>query len=200
MLKTFSILLLSIVFHQTENKKSNVWETKINESNYQVFVRESDISDIKEIKIIHYFKGNFKKLALALNDIETNKKLFSSCTEAKLLKRIDAQSSYQYFYFKMPLTISDRDIVSKVTIKSTDTTYSLGTSSTDGKMVAIKSKVIRMTQANTSWQFKKTSSGDIYMEYYASADPKGKIPKWLVNAFAIREARISIDILKKMIR
>jgi hypothetical protein len=139
-------------------------------------------------------------LALALNDIETNKKLFSSCTEAKLLKRIDAQSSYQYFYFKMPLTISDRDIVSKVTIKSTDTTYSLGTSSTDGKMVAIKSKVIRMTQANTSWQFKKTSSGDIYMEYYASADPKGKIPKWLVNAFAIREARISIDILKKMIR
>ena len=67
-------------------------------------------------------------------------------------------------------------------------------------MVVLKSKVIRMTQANTSWQFKKMNSGDIHMEYYASADPKGKIPKWLVNAFAIREARISIDILKKMIR
>ena len=200
MLKTLSILLISILFQSTENKKSNEWETKINELNYQVLVRESDISDIKEIKIVHRFKGNFKKLMVALNDIETNKKLFNSCTEARLLKQIDVQSSYQYFYFKMPLTISDRDIISKVTIKNTDSTYSLVSSSVDSKMIAFKSKVIRITQANTSWQFKKTRSGDIHMEYYASADPKGKIPKWLVNAFAIREARISIDKLKKMIQ
>lgn len=200
MLKTFSILLISIFFQSTENKKSNEWETKINELNYQVLVRESDISDIKEIKVVHKFKGNFKKLMAALNDIETNKKLFNSCTEARLLKQIDVHSSYQYFYFKMPLTISDRDIISKVTIKNTDSTYSLVSSSVDSKMIAFKSKVIRITQANTSWQFKKTRSGDIHMEYYASADPKGKIPKWLVNAFAIREARISIDKLKKMIQ
>ena len=200
MLKTFSILLISIFFQSTENKKSNEWETKINELNYQVLVRESDISDIKEIKVVHKFKGNFKKLMVALNDIETNKKLFNSCTEARLLKQIDVHSSYQYFYFKMPLTISDRDIISKVTIKNTDSTYSLVSSSFDSKMIAFKSKVIRITQANTSWQFKKTRSGDIHMEYYASADPKGKIPKWLVNAFAIREARISIDKLKKMIQ
>jgi len=200
LLKTFSILLISIFFQSTENKKSNEWETKINELNYQVLVRESDISDIKEIKIVHRFKGNFKKLMVALNDIETNKKLFNSCTEARLLKQIDVHSSYQYFYFKMPLTISDRDIISKVTIKNTDSTYSLVSSSVDSKMIAFKSKVIRITQANTSWQFKKTRSGDIHMEYYASADPKGKIPKWVVNAFAIREARISIDKLKKMIQ
>ena len=200
MLKTFSILLISIFFQSTENKKSNEWETKINELNYQVLVRESDISDIKEIKIVHRFKGNFKKLMAALNDIETNKKLFNSCTEARLLKQIDVHSSYQYFYFKMPLTISDRDIISKVTIKNTDSTYSLVSNSVDSKMIAFKSKVIRITQANTSWQFKKTRSGDIHMEYYASADPKGKIPKWVVNAFAIREARISIDKLKKMIQ
>jgi hypothetical protein len=200
LLKTFSILLISIFFQSTENKKSNEWETKINELNYQVLVRESDISDIKEIKVVHKFKGNFKKLMVALNDIETNKKLFNSCTEARLLKQIDVHSSYQYFYFKMPLTISDRDIISKVTIKNTDSTYSLVSSSVDSKMIAFKSKVIRITQANTSWQFKKTRSGDIHMEYYASADPKGKIPKWLVNAFAIREARISIDKLKKMIQ
>jgi hypothetical protein len=75
LLKTFSILLVSIVFYSPENKKSNEWETKINELNYQVLVRESDISDIKEIKIVHKFRGNFKKLMVALNDIETNKKL-----------------------------------------------------------------------------------------------------------------------------
>jgi hypothetical protein len=200
LLKTFSILLVSLVFYSPENKKSNEWETKINELDYQVLVRESDISDIKEIKIVHKFKGNFKKLVLALNNIETNKKLFNSCTEARLLKQLDAHSSYQYFYFKMPLTISDRDIISKVTIHSTDTTYSLVSSAADSKIASFKSKVIRITQANTSWQFKKTRSGDIHMEYYASADPKGKIPKWLVNAFAIREARISIDKLKKMIQ
>lgn len=189
---------MSFVFYSPENKKSNEWETKINELNYQVLVRESDISDIKEIKIVHKFKGNFKKLVVALNNIETNKKLFNSCTEARLLKQLDVHSSYQYFYFKMPLTISDRDIISKVTIHSTDTTYSLISSAADSKMAAFKSKVIRITKANTSWQFKKTRYGDIHMEYYASADPKGKIPKWLVNAFAIREARISIDKLKKM--
>ncbi len=191
---------MTIVFYSPENKKSNEWETKINELNYQVLVRESDISDIKEIKIVHKFRGNFKKLMVALNDIETNKKLFNSCTEARLLKQLDVQSSYQYFYFKMPLTISDRDIISKVTIHYSDTTYSLVSTAADSKMASFKSKVIRITQANTSWQFKKTRSGDIHMEYYASADPKGKIPKWLVNAFAIREARISIDKLKKMIQ
>jgi len=138
LLKTFYILLVSIVFYSPENKKSNEWETKINEHNYQVFVRESDISDIKEIKIVHKFKGNFKNLMLALNDIETNKKLFNSCTEARLLKQMDAHTSYQYFYFKMPLTISDRDIISKVTIRATDSTYSLVSSAADSKMTAVK--------------------------------------------------------------
>jgi hypothetical protein len=198
--KISGIFLLYILIYPGENKKSNVWETKINETNYQVMVRESDISDLKEIKITHKFKGNFKKLILALNDIETNKKLFSSCIDAQLIKQIDANSSFQYFYFKMPLTISDRDIISKVTIRSTDTTYSLTSIAADSRLTAKKSNVIRLTHANTSWQFKKMRSGEIQMEYYASADPKGKIPKWLVNAFAIREARISIDKLKKMVQ
>jgi hypothetical protein len=198
--KLYTLFLIFSPLFTTEYNTSNEWETKINEPNYQVYVRESDISDIKEIKITHKFKGNFKRMVLALNDIETNKKLFSSCTEARLLKQIDAQNSYQYFYFKMPLTISDRDIVSKVTIKSTDSTYSLTSQAIDNKTIRPISKVIRITQANTSWIFRKTRTGDILMEYYASADPKGKIPKWLVNAFAIRESKISIDKLKKMIQ
>jgi hypothetical protein len=193
------ILFLFLFFFITpENNDSKSWIIKTNEPNYRVLVRESDHTGIKEIKIVHKFKGNFKKLIVAMNDIKTNEKLFSNCTKANLLKQIDAHSSYQYFYFKMPITVADRDIISKVTIYYSDSTYSLVSRAADSKLVSKNVDVIRINKANTSWQFRKSGNGEIIMEYYASADPGGSIPKWLVNVFAVRESKISIEKLKKM--
>jgi hypothetical protein len=193
------ILYLFLTFLFTPgNNDPKSWIIKTNEPNYRVLVRESDHTGIKEIKIVHKFKGNFKKLIVAMNDIKTNEKLFSNCAKANLLKQLDAHNSYQYFYFKMPITVADRDIISKVTIYYNDSSYSLVSHATDSKLIAKNVDVIRIHKANTSWQFRKTGNGEIIMEYYASADPGGSIPKWLVNALAIRESKISIEKLKKM--
>jgi len=193
------LYILLVFFFTLENSDTKSWTIKTNEPNYRVLVRESDNNGIKEIKIVHRFKGNFKKLVLVMNDIKTNEKLFNNCTKANLLKQLDAHSSYQYFYFKMPITVADRDIISKVTIYHTDSSYSLISHATDSKLVSKNADVIRIHKANTSWQFRKIGNGEITMEYYASADPGGSIPKWLVNALAIRESKISIEKLKKMI-
>ncbi len=177
----------------------NEWKLKNEEGNYKMYMRECDDSPIKEIKLTDKFAGEFTRLIRVMTDIETNKKISESCTEARQLKQIDKQTALQYFYYKMPIGVKDRDVISKITIKATDSTFSFITEAVDNNLVPSKNGSIRITNARSSWFFKKTFSGTIEMEYMAFADPNGSIPAWIINSLSRREARAGIEKLKKLV-
>ena len=192
--------LLSFFYAYTPADNCNEWQLKNNEGNFKVYMRDCEYSAIKEIRITDKFGGDFARVVTVMNDIETNKKISESCAEAKFLKHIDNNNSIQYFHYAMPFGVSDRDVVSKITFKKTDSTYSLVTEAVDNNLEKKKSGVIRITNARSSWYFKRTATGEIEMEYTAFADPNGIVPAWVVNSLARREARSSIEKLKKLIR
>jgi len=194
----FFVVLSTLVLIPYSVLSAN-WKLKTADGSFKLYIRESENSPIKEIKIVDKFKGDFKKLTILMNDIETNKKILPSCIDAKLLKDIDVHTSFQYFYFKMPMTVTDRDIVCKIFIYSTDSTYSLTSEAVETKLAPPKKGIIRILNAKTSWTFKKNLKGEITMEYTGLADPNGSIPAWLVNFFAIREAESAIERFKKLL-
>ena len=134
------------------------------------------------------------------NDIETNKKTSESCVESRYVKKIDANTHTEYVRFKTPIGIRERDIVSKVTIVATDSTFFLTSKAIDEATEPEKKGVVRLKNAHTSFLFKKISNGMIEMEYIAFADPNGFDPPFLVNSLAKKEARKMTDKLKILLQ
>lgn len=187
-------------FPITSVNNCSEWQLKNDEGNYKAYFRQCDDSPVKEVKLLDKFDGNFHQLIKVMNDIETNKKLTETCSEAILVKTFDKNTSLQYFHYKMPFGVYDRDVVSKVTIKATDSTYSFIAEAVDDNSVPRKTDIIRVTNARTSWFFRKTETGAIEMQYIGFADPNGSIPAWIINALTRRESRSVVEKLKKLVR
>ncbi len=176
------------------------WQLKTNEANYKVYSRACKNSAINEFKVLATFSGDFKRISALFNDVETNKKISESCVEARLLEKMDDNTHTEYVRYKTPIGIRERDIISKVVINATESSFALTSIALSDTSIPRKKGVIRLTNAHTSFMFKKTSDGKIEMEYTAFADPNGFDPPFLVNSLAKKEARKLTDKLKVLVQ
>ncbi len=174
------------------------WTINVEKGNAKVYVRECDDSPIKEIKVTDKFSGNFAALTQLMREPGTTKKMSDRCTESRLIQRLDAQTTIQYFVFAMPFGVSDREVVVKNVIHiSADRIESLS-QETESDAVPVKKNLVRMKSSMASFVFYKTSDGMIQMEYIGRADPNGIFPPWIVNLFAKKEALKMIEKLKSL--
>jgi START domain len=202
-MKTYLVLfssLLILSFSIPSNPPCGEWELKAEEGSFKVYVRQCDNSPIKELKVVDKFKGDFAKLAKEVAHISFTTKVSASCTEAKIVKPIDAQTSIQYYYFKMPIGISDRDIVLKNTtivkgnkLRSTSEVYPTAE-------VPEKKGVIRLVKSRSAYEFEKLSDGNITMLYTAFTDPNGSLPAWIVNWVATNETKKMSAKIKELVK
>ena len=96
--------------------------------------------------------------------------------------------------------VTDRDVVSSLTIWRTPTAYKTLAESISEDLVPLKEGVIRLQKVRTSFYFEKQADGTIFMEYVGRTDPNGWVPAWLVNMLATREARKMVEKLKYLVQ
>ena len=178
----------------------SAWKKADERGSLKVYVRDCDDSPIKEFKLNDRFVGDFEKLVKLMGDPSTLKILSERCTEARDLKRIDTNKTIQYYYFNMPMGVTDRDVVSSLTIWRTPTAYKTLAESVSEDLVPLKEGVIRLQKVRTSFYFEKQADGTIFMEYVGRTDPNGWVPAWLVNMLATREARKMVEKLKYLVQ
>ncbi len=197
-------LLLLVLIPTTQNFAQTStdcaeWKVKYATGNYKMYMRECKFSPIKEVRVTDKFFGDFKHLQQVMVDVETAKKMVESCKEARMIEQIDNHTAFYYYSYKMPVSVKDRDIVTKTTTHTTDSTYTYISETVENDLVKLSSNFIRIKNARSAWHFKKTASGEIEMEYVAFADPNGNIPAWLINSLARHQVWESIQTLKKLI-
>ena len=144
--KTYSIItLFSLIFTSNAFAQDNCKEWKLKESKgtLKVYVRECPDSPIKEFKVNDKFYGDFDKLILEMEKPEVVKKMSDYCIEARDLQHINAHESVQYYYFDMPIGITDRDVISKISRYRTATTFKSITENFPSDLVPTKKGVIR---------------------------------------------------------
>jgi START domain len=175
------------------------WKIKENKGTLKVYVRECPDSPIKEFKVNDKFTGDFNKLVSEMEKAEVVKKMSDYCTEARDLQHLSDYESVQYYYFDMPIGITDRDVISKITKYKTSTTFKSITETYPSTLVPIKKGVVRLDKVRTSFYFEKQPDGSIVMEYIGRTDPNGWIPAWLINYLAQKEATKIVLKIQKLI-
>jgi hypothetical protein len=196
-----AITLTCSAFAQySSTEPCSIWKQADERGTMKVYVRECDDSPIKEFKVNDRFKGDFDKLVKIMDDPSTIKILSERCTEARDLKVLAPNQMLQYYYFDMPMGVSDRDVVSKITIWRTPTAYKTLAESVSEDHVPLKKDVIRLQKVKTSFYFEKKDDGTIFMEYTGKTDPNGWIPAWVINMVATREARKMVDKLRYLVQ
>jgi START domain len=196
LLAIFSLVSLKNLVAQDNCKE---WKIKENKGTLKVYVRECPDSPIKEFKVNDRFYGDFNKLVAEMDKPEVVKKMSEYCTEARDLQHLSDNESVQYYYFDMPVGITDRDVISKITKYKTATTFKSITESYPSNLVPVKKGVVRLDKVRTSFYFEKQADGSIVMEYIGRSDPNGWIPAWLINYLAQKEATKIVAKIQKLI-
>ena len=193
--------LLSLFFLQNMIAQDNCkdWKIKEDKGTLKVYVRECPDSPIKEFKVNDKFKGDFSKLVAEMESPEVVKKMSDYCTEARDIKVLSEHESVQYYYFDMPMGITDRDVISKITKYKTANSFKSITENYPSNSVPVKKGVVRLDKVRTTFYFEKQADGTILMEYIGRTDPNGWIPAWLINYLAQKEATKIVAKIKKLI-
>lgn len=199
-----TLLLLFLSFASFLNPKSSKpcseWSRYTQRGECYVFVRQCPDSPIREFKVLDRFYADLDKIKKVMEDIETTRRISESCTEARLVKTLSGSEVVQYFYFDMPMGITDRDIVTKNSSYETPTAYKSVSEIYYDPSVSERKGVIRLKNARSSFYFEKQNDGSIKMEYTARADPEGMVPAWFVNLLAGKEAIKMTDKLKVLFK
>lgn len=194
-----ALIFTSFTYNDTDEPCS-AWSKADDRGSLKVYVRECPDSPIKEFKVNDRFVGDFTKLVKVMDDPNTIRFLSERCTEARDLKSVAPNQTIQYYYFDMPMGVTDRDVVSKLTIWKTPTTYKTLSESTSDELMPAREGVIRLKKVRTSFYFEKQNDGTILMEYVGRTDPNGWVPAWVVNMLATREARKIVEKLKALVQ
>lgn len=179
------IFLLVFVFNggETESGITNDWKLKKVTDGIEVYIRDVEASDLKELKIKTTFeKTRISQIITVLNDTKQYAEWTYKCTDAKLVERISDSESIDYYRYDFPWPMSDREIYTHSTMTQDPSTRTLKIETkaiADARFANAKDCVRVISHINT-WELIPDGE-DVKLIYISKSDPAGSIPDWLIN-------------------
>ncbi|NQY04650.1 MAG: lipid-binding protein [Flavobacteriaceae bacterium] len=171
------LLLLVTVFSFGQED----WTLKKNGDSIKVFTRETNDLKLKEYKAITYvdtFKENVLSVIL---DAKNIKDWNYKTSESYLIKKEGDSIHHVYMYNDMPWPVSNRDFISKLTVKYPDEhSIKVLIEPGDSSLVPEKENVIRMKTFEGYWLIEeKNDLIKITQQLYGN--PEGNLPSFFIN-------------------
>lgn len=183
----FSLLLTSAFLHdQSQAALSDTpWKEIDNKDGIQTFKREIPGSPILAFKGIGTIPFPIARVASVLIDDKRAKEWVDAVEETRIVREISKFEVIAYTHVRTPIIMRDRDFVSHVKLdinkdkKSVILSYEPATDP-----LVPPSKFIRGEMMESSFVL-VSKNGDTETEVTAEihADPKGAVPKWVINLF-----------------
>jgi hypothetical protein len=157
-------------------------------------VRESDGITVYRSKVegtsVVAFKGEGRvdvallKVAQVIIDPSRGTEWVDSLVESRKVREISELEFIEYDRFAMPFIIKDRDFVSRVTVTPDPAAQDIRIEyvSVDDAMPPTK-KNVRGNLVYSVFHLKPEGDNATRVEAEILCDPKGSLPKWLVNLF-----------------
>ena len=173
------LLMCSVCFSQESNKG---WALYKNENGIAIYSRQTDSSEIKELKLTLSLKTSLNSIVALLNDWDSYPQWNYRCGESKTLKVLSETELIHYQSVKTPWPAHDQDFV--INIKQTQDEKS--------KTVVIKStnhanyippfpNRMRISKFYAKWTLIPLKDGTVQLTYEFLVKPEGAVPVWLMN-------------------
>ena len=193
------ILSMSFLLLMDVNASPN-WELKKQSTNIQVYTRGMPNSLLKSFKGTTLVSSRISPLVALLRDKNNYPKWVYNCQSAKSLGGKEGVDGYSYTITKTPWPFLNRDAVVYSTLKQNKKTKEVIISLiAKPNYYPLQKGLVRIQQLKGRWILTPQKNGMIRVTNEIMVDPAGKLPKWLVNQFAVNTPFNTLRGLRKMI-
>lgn len=190
--KSISFLFLSLIFLSTHNAYSFVddkgtWKHVKERDGVNVYTKSNDDSPIKFLRATAIVDAPVGKVTAILRNIENAPKWLPRLLKRKYVKNISDQEAVLYDHQKMPWPVSDRELVvhHKLSLSADKKSLELNFKSIDAKDAPhIDGNVVAMIYYGKIL-FSPKGENKTAIQMTMHIDPKGSIPKWVVNMLQV---------------
>lgn len=166
------------------------WVSKYDKNEMQVWVEmpPAAIKTNNNVAKVHKIKCamNIKDVPAStmydvIHDGEYRKKWDPTMLESRDIARLSDNADVGYYAWKCPKPIKNRDVVTLRSWQVKDDEYIIVNFSVKHPEYPPRSDLVRAVSIQTGYFIKPTGPNSCKFIYLSQADPKGSLPKWMVN-------------------
>lgn len=184
------------------NTKEPEWE-KIREKNgIRIFKKHLPGNPLVIIKGEGVVDASMERVATVLLDIPKTAEWVKYLMEAKILKRVSENEFFGYARFKSPFfLIQDRDFVTRNSIRRFPATKTMVISAESTEDFPYeKTKAVRAYITHSTMTLRYLEENKTHISSILQSDPKGSIPKWIVNKFVETIPQTTFEALRERVK
>uniref|UniRef100_A0A3Q0RU99 START domain-containing protein 10 n=1 Tax=Amphilophus citrinellus TaxID=61819 RepID=A0A3Q0RU99_AMPCI len=201
-----SILPDKVVFEDFKNQclATDSWLKKYDNNGMQVWVEVRAVDKGNYVPKIHKIKCKItvKDVPAAtmfdvLHDSQYRKTWDPAMHESYDIARLTDNADVGYYSWRCPSPLKNRDVVTLRSWQITDDEYIIVNFSVKHPKYPPRSDLVRAVSIQTGYYIKSTGPNSCTFIYLSQADPKGSLPKWVVNkASQVLAPKVMRSVLK----
>ncbi len=177
------------------------WQPLSERDGIKVFRWETADSPLFAFKGEAHIDASIAKVAQVLADTSRRKEWVPSLIEAKIIRQISEKERIEYTSIATPPFTANRDFVLHAKAEFVEATRDLifhFSSVEDAGMPP--TNMIRGRVINSRYVLRQESPTKTYLEYTVHVDPKGGVPRWLVNLVQKNIPRHTIEAIRRQVQ
>ncbi|TNE99936.1 MAG: hypothetical protein EP326_07250 [Deltaproteobacteria bacterium] len=190
-MKMNKLFILTLLFSLTLSAADTYW-TKIEDKNgLKLFSGPKSDTGIYPFKAIFTVKHELEDVVMVLADTSKKTQWVPRMSKSETLEQKSADNRVEYGVVNMPWPLKDRDAIVRIltTVDKTRTHVRLNIQSDMDEQIINKSNIRAKVYPSLVDIYYLPETKETLMEIETFVDPKGAIPKWIVNFFQKIEAK-----------
>ena len=177
-----SLTLVLILFSVLSFSKTHDWKKIDEEKGVKIFEKKMPDSSVLAFRGTAIVEASLGKIYYVLQDYKNEREWVDMLDKNEILKNFSKDERIQYQSFDLPWPISDRDFVyhAKSSLDKSGEKILMVIKSVDYKG-APETVGVRGSLYRSSFELEKIGENKTKVDVQIYADPKGLLPKWVVN-------------------
>lgn len=176
------------------------WSLTKDKDGVRVFTQDSSFSGFKMFRGEVEVPTDLEQALKFLKDAPLATTWLHDCIESRLLESITSNHYTVYQVIKAPWPVHDRDYVLDIRVNRSESEKKavIQVKGLDRRdLMPEQKKRVRVTELKGTWTLTETADNSVEIIYQTEANPTGKIPAWLANAFVVDQPFNTLLNLKK---
>lgn len=185
-MRKLTFCLMFSFFSQSQaadSQSPTEWQHTGTKNGVKLYKREVPDSDIIQLKGEGVLQAPLWKIAATLLDTKRAKEWIDSMEESRVVEHMGPRTYIEYNHIGTPFVMKDRDFVSRVNIKSDPLKKTFALVYLPYPAPIEKSDFIRGQILSGVFALTKVDAETTRLNAEVHCDPKGSVPKWIVNFF-----------------